>query len=522
LAACNGADEQVVDFLIGTIASCPDRIEECKNYIDALRPVATSLPAKWSQSRDDSVSDEWWKIDARDEAAPKKRSAARARFATVLLHLGIPEPAQDMTRLTDDPTNRTSFILGFQSWHGKFDGLAALLQQARGDDKPDTEFQSVLCAAVGTVDPNAFRLDIKGDIQKAVQALYENADADGGTHSAAGWVLRQWQVPLPSLPQQKRSSKPWFVPTVNDSHITMIRILPGKFLMGDQHKPNPLIKHATVHQVTLTRPFYMADREVTVELFQRFINDPTYPAAEKRPWDGPNEKYLGSPPDDYPVQTVSWIDAVLFCNWLSKQEGLPLCYQRSRKHVQPMPEDKDSFMHQILEDDDDVTKAEPWDFCAYNCDFTAPGYRLPTEAEWEYACRAGTITDYYFGDDDLLLHKYAVYYGGNYADKGKTQPGGGRLPNGWGLFDMHGNVWEWCWDRWDGKCDYQDGPLIDPDGSPSHNDQEFGEHGRVYRGGAWFNRAGAGRSPDRGGRKNWPTVRMRNVGFRVVCTAANP
>ena len=88
----------------------------------------------------------------------------------------------------------------------------------------------------------------------------------------------------------------------------------------------------------------------------------------------------------------------------------------------------------------------------------ATGYRLPTEAEWEYACRAGTTTEFASGSDEEMLRKYAVF------QASRTASAGSKLPNGWGLFDMHGNVWEWCWDgyrEYDAKS-----PAVDPTGAP--------------------------------------------------------
>ncbi|MEO6811495.1 MAG: SUMF1/EgtB/PvdO family nonheme iron enzyme, partial [Isosphaeraceae bacterium] len=118
-----------------------------------------------------------------------------------------------------------------------------------------------------------------------------------------------------------------------------------------------------------------------------------------------------SPTGDCPANNVSWVDQILFCNWLSRREGRQPCYE----HTGPGP-------------------------AAWRCDFDADGYRLPTAAEWEYACRAGTTTRYPFGDQPDLLTSYGE------VERLQTLPCGSRLPNAWGLFDMIGNVWESCWD----------------------------------------------------------------------------
>jgi len=150
-------------------------------------------------------------------------------------------------------------------------------------------------------------------------------------------------------------------------------------------------------------------------------------------------------------------------------------------------------------------------------------FRLPSEAEWEYACRAGTKTAYYFGSDPAELHRY-----GNYREKSSglpvgrdwwektdlehddgfktTAPVGKYRPNAWGLYDMHGNVWEWCQD-WFAK-DYAAGDSKDPTGPSSGS-------ARVLRGGSWNNGPTICRSANRN--SNDPTNRNNNNGVRVVC-----
>jgi formylglycine-generating enzyme required for sulfatase activity len=131
--------------------------------------------------------------------------------------------------------------------------------------------------------------------------------------------------------------------------------------------------------------------------------------------------------------------------------------------------------------------------------------RLPTEAEWEYACRAGSKTEYCFGDDPGLLGEYAWYESN--SDK-KTHPVGQKKPNGWGLYDMHGNVWEWCED-W--KDDYSAGVVSDPKGP------EIGSC-RVLRGGSWLVAPGICRSAFRA--RYAPSFR-NYFGLRVVCGLAD-
>ena len=144
--------------------------------------------------------------------------------------------------------------------------------------------------------------------------------------------------------------------------------------------------------------------------------------------------------DKNPVEQVRWSDAARYCNARSELEGLQPCY----------------------------------DLNTWECDFEANGYRLPTEAEWEYACRAGTKTAYYFGNDPSRLKDYAWF---EENSRTKPRPVGQKPPNPWGLYDMCGNVWEWCNDFY--KVDYyQESPKDNPRGPKT------GET-KVVRGGAW-------------------------------------
>jgi len=167
--------------------------------------------------------------------------------------------------------------------------------------------------------------------------------------------------------------------------------------------------------------------------------------------------------DDRPVERPSWLYAIRYCNLRSLREGLKPCYNLD-------------------------TQA---------CDFSADGYRLPTEAEWEYACRAGTTTRYSFGSDAAQLGDHA-WFKGNAG--GATHPVGQKRPNPWGLCDMHGNVAEWCHDIYAADA-YAKGEAKDPTG-PKAGDE------RVLRGGSWGASADACRSA---ARKSEPP------GFADVC-----
>jgi len=243
------------------------------------------------------------------------------------------------------------------------------------------------------------------------------------------------------------------VATVPDG-ASMVRIPEGWFLMGSSRgEPD----EAPVHRVWIDA-FLMDRTEVTQEAYGRFV------LANPSHFKGPQ----------LPVEQVSWAAAALYCNARSKAEGLKPCY------------DEETAL----------------------CDFGASGYRLPTEAEWEYACRAGTDTEYPFGKIGWNLSAYAWFEANA---EGMTHPVGQRRPNRWGLFDMLGNVAEWCNDIYS-ETYYAGSPDRNPTG-PADGERY------VIRGGAWNSPAAHCRSACRltaGPGFQDACFRRDDIGFRCV------
>ena len=262
------------------------------------------------------------------------------------------------------------------------------------------------------------------------------------------------------------------LPPVSTNKIGMkLALLPvGEFLMGSPN-PNAPPQERPEHKVKISTPFYFGTTEVTQSQYQAITgNNPSFfsPSGEGK------DKIVGQPYGDYPVEQVSWFDAVLFCNGLSKRHGLTPYYVVNGETVRvPDPHGR--------------------------------GYRLPTEAEWEYACREGKSGPYSIGPEPL------VEYGWFRANsEGSTHPVGKKRPNKFGLYDMAANVWEWCFDEYSAEY-YQHSPEVDPMGP-------VGMSTRVRRGGSgWRSPQRATWWSDRGGVV--PIGKDLVTGFRVARTA---
>ena len=266
------------------------------------------------------------------------------------------------------------------------------------------------------------------------------------------------------------------------SIIEMVWIPAGTFTMGSlESEPSRNSERETQHQVTLTNGFYMGKYQVTQEQYQTVMGtNPSYFHGGSG-----REPASGEVQGKRPVERVSWYDAIVFCNRLSIMEGLSPAYNMNSS-----------------------TNPDSWGTVPTSSNSTwnavtivsgSNGYRLPTEAQWEYACRAGTTTAYNTG---ASISDNTGWYSSN--SNSMTHEVGKKPANTWGLYDMHGNVWEWCFD-WYGT--YASGAQTDPTGASS------GTY-RVIRGGGWYNSAGPLRSANRS--SYYPDFRGDYIGFRLV------
>ncbi len=245
----------------------------------------------------------------------------------------------------------------------------------------------------------------------------------------------------------------------------LVRIRAGVFMMGSPGTEALSREDEELHQVTLTRDFFMGRYEVTQAFYQEIM--------------GYNPSNNNVCPD-CPVEMISWRDAVMLCNVVSRKAGLQPAYGIQGNSI--------------------------------TLDLDAPGYRLPTEAEWEYACRAGTRTiltnsDCLSSDDANIngLRPQPGYESG--MNRAQTIPVGSFAPNGWGLYDMTGNINEFCWDWY---AYFTDDNQVDPLGGPPATY-------RVFRGGAFNNLPARSHSASR--QKLEPERVLDMVGLRMVRTA---
>lgn len=392
------------------------------------------------------------------------------------LYRGDSSLAALQVKFAADPARRTDFIHRLKNYPVDAAALATALQTSS-----DPALRSALCLAVALIPSVSLEETERQTLIAAAKDLYRDAP-DGGTHSAAACVLLRWGVELPALETSQHANPPrrWFV---NGQGMTMLVVPAGQFAMG--------LTPDITRRVTLTQPFCICNREATAAEFQKFLDDKDFPAAEKPPQEAfpPTSAAPAGP------VTANWFDAVLFCNWLSSREGLPPCYVRTGRRQAG----RDYFGQET---------GEEWD--VWSCNFQASGYRLPTDAELEYACRAGTTSQWSFGDDESRLVDY-----GCYALNLAVRPTAvaTKLPNAWGLFDVHGNVGEWCWDWYD---IHSREPVTDPTGPLGGPVGSISAFGRSLRGGASNLAAVDCRSGSVGAGE---VSKRSEAGFRVVCGA---
>jgi formylglycine-generating enzyme required for sulfatase activity len=375
--------------------------------------------------------------DGSPDAVIEARANRRGDAAAVLVALGEGESVWSVFRFPEDgdPSARSYMLERLAEV-----GTDPVILMQRFDAETDVSAKRALLVAMGEFHLNVVPPGEREELTKRLLVLYRE-HPDPGLHGAIDWLLRQkwdkakelaaidaelaeaaWKkvaaralavagqpfgdVVGPQLPAAVVTvGKNWFV-NAEGQTFAVVRG-PVQFTRGSPETEPGRFDDESAHEQRIGRSFAIATKEVTVEQFLRF-----------RPNHDWKKRYSRGP--DTPAVAVSWFHAAEYCNWLSEQEGIPRnqwCYE---------PNAKGQYAEGMT-----IKKGH----------LALIGYRLPTEAEWEYACRSGTVTARYYGRGESLLPRYG-WFTKNSDDR--AWPVGLLRPNELGLFDMHGNAMEWC------------------------------------------------------------------------------
>jgi serine/threonine protein kinase/formylglycine-generating enzyme required for sulfatase activity len=426
-------------------------------------------------------------------AARQSRVQRQVNSAAALLRFGHGDPAWPLFRLESDPDTRSQLVHRLDSL-----GVDARLLIEHLEEESDAGTRRALILALGEYPDDHLPDELRKRLAPRLLEWYQH-DPDPGIHAAIGWLLGNtgegpasrlldWKQAsaLHLLDEKLRGAVPptgrrWYV---NRQGQTLAIVWdPEDYLMGSPGQEFRRGEDEVLHRRRIGRSFAIGTKTVTVAQFQRFV--------DSRPGFRHYYKERVSPDADCPIINVSWYEAAQYCRWLSEQEQIAepeMCYPA----VAELEKYKDGKTPLKL----------PADY------LRRTGYRLPTEAEWEYACRAGTRTARYYGDGDELLSRYAWYIPNSQY---RTWPVGQKKPNDLGLFDMLGNVWQWCHDSYQQYPASPEGPTLDREDPRPVSDSD-----RVLRGGSFEDDTTKVRSACRvhGQPINW----YDDIGFRIART----
>jgi formylglycine-generating enzyme required for sulfatase activity/serine/threonine protein kinase len=425
-------------------------------------------------------------------------------------------------------------------------GAAAGAILERLDNEPDVTIRRALLLSLGEYGEKEFPADAREALLPKLREMYRTA-SDPGLHAASEWLLRKWKqaawlkqinnewakgkvaggawrvegkgklVPPPST---LHPSPGWYV---NNQGQTMV-VIPGpvEFAMGSPPSEEGRTPIESQHKRRIGRTFALAAKHVTVGEFRRFLRENKLEAWFEAGGQAAPLMKRYSPAEDGPIILVDWYRAAAYCNWLSQKEGIPeeqRCYETNARQLS---QERLSVTLSLLAPQHALARAAAARYLSLVVDqqpqvtalkknyLSLQGYRLPTEAEMEYGCRAGAVTSRYYGQTEELLGQYGWY---QHNSKERVHPVGSKKPNDLGLFDMHGNVFNWCQES------YKNYPVLAIAATTEDKEDSLSilnARGRVLRGGSFSLRASLVRSAIRN--SYGPADRTYHFGFRPART----
>jgi len=399
----------------------------------------------------------------------------QSKAAIALLKLNANDHVWPLLRHQPEPRFR-SYLLNELTQYG-IDPVSTI---QRLDNETESSSRRILILSIGKFAEAKLLSHVQ--ITETTRDLLRRfgEDVDPGVHAACEWSLKKLGAADEMMEIRAAHStgdfigeRQWYVTKYGNQTMMLVE-MKGEFLIGSPigeygRADGPTGLYESQHRRQVNRRLAIMSHEVTVSQFREF-----------RPLQTMNTNYYNT--FDSPANSISWFDAAAYCNWLSEREGIP----------------RDQWCYNPDEDIADGMTLVP-DY------LSRTGYRLPTETEWEFACRAGSITSRYYGDSDSLLGEYA-WYSINSQNK-RTLPVGSLLPNDLGFFDMHGNMIEWTQNS-NNFNSYRLKTQIDQEEKGKIGNSNY----RGARGGSFLNQAWNVRSSVH--YANGPNIPSPNHGFR--------
>ena len=340
----------------------------------------------------------------------------RFRLAVIGLHLGDTSMTDELLKHELDPESRIHFIESFAEWHGDIGQVVESL----GSLIPST--QSGLCCAMGQLPGSEIERETREQLAGILSELTRKSD-HAEVHSAAVWLNKKLGLPEIRLSRLRSADSSWLVKTIGQHDLTFVRIEEQDVYTGYGLSRKGWDKFGSLvgEEPEITRlenSFHISTKEVSAALFFEFID--SLEAEDPVRIDNETNRLRKHQGRDLPVSNASWVEAVRFCNWLSKRDKLRPCYELKKIELN----DREYNTWQFVEG--------------------RSGYRLPRLLEWEAACRGGTNSQNWFGNDFSRLNKFVI----TLVDENVLPDIGiaeraSKIPNQFGLFDVMGNAGEW-------------------------------------------------------------------------------